>query len=33
MVINQLLVISAGICIGALLMALADVIDARNNKK
>ena len=33
MVINEFLVLAAGICIGGLLMAAADIIDARNNKK
>lgn len=32
MVINQILVIAIGICIGVLLMAAADVIDYKNKK-
>lgn len=33
MVINEFIILAIGICAGALLMAAADVIDARNNKK
>lgn len=33
MVINEFLLIAVGICVGGLLMAAADIIDARNNKK
>lgn len=33
MVINEFLVLAVGICVGGLLMAAADIIDARNNKK
>lgn len=33
MIINQIMAIAIGIMIGVLLMALADINDARNNKK
>lgn len=33
MVINQIMAIAIGVMVGVLLMALADIIDARNNKK
>lgn len=33
MVINEFILLAIGICVGGLLMAAADVIDARNNKK
>lgn len=32
MVINEFILIAIGICAGVLLMALADVIDAKNKK-
>ena len=32
MVINEFLVLAVGICVGGLLMAAADIIDAKNKK-